>query len=232
MRQGALRWMFNWGALCVVCVFLSSYDYLKGEYPSVCVYSCPPCVCVCAGLCLMSVYEDIWSGPLHLWMSSFPSPWHLSLGRASCSVSLIKASTVWLMNRLCGISAPGWCSHSAAPRILWGPPFDWALNQETALITLPPSSSSSSSSASLPFFFRLAFLSSYLSLPLLLPDLIFMLHCLFPLSFLSCCYSFCLSLLSCFILGLKVEGGGGRGHLGASTLAYITAKRERGGVMY
>lgn len=98
------------------------------------------------------------AAPFRLRASSFPSSWHLSLGRSSCGVSLIKASTVWLMNRLCGISAPGWRSHSAAPRLLWGPPFHWALNQETALITLPPSSSSSS----------LSFLPSALSLSLLL----------------------------------------------------------------
>lgn len=43
--------MFNWvlGVLCVYA-FLSSYDYLKGVYPRVFLYSCPmTCarVCVC-----------------------------------------------------------------------------------------------------------------------------------------------------------------------------------------
>lgn len=208
MRRGALLWMFNW-VLCV-CFCLPMITS-RG-----CIH-----VRVCVVLCFMSAYEDMWSGPLHCRASSFPSSWHLSLGRASCGVSLIKASTVWLMNRLCGISAPGWRSHSAAPRLLWGPPFHWALNQETALITLLPSSSSFYSS-SLPFLFLLAFSP---------PSCLF-LFCFLTLSLCSTALFLCpsyltaslsLSLLSCLILGLKEDGG----HLGASTVAYITAKRGR-----
>lgn len=156
----------------------------------------------------------------HLRELSLPSSWHLSLGRRSFSVGLIKASTVWLMNRLCGISAPGWCSHSAALRLLWGPPFHWALNQETALITLPPSSSSphpfSLSSTLAVFrcsFFPILSLHST-ALFLCLPYLVFF-FILPP------------SLLSCLICGAKNgrrRGGGGWGRLKPSTIAYITAE--------
>lgn len=39
--------MFNW-VLYVLCVFLSSYEYLKGVEASVCVYSSlMPRACVC-----------------------------------------------------------------------------------------------------------------------------------------------------------------------------------------
>lgn len=128
MRRGAPRWMFNW-VLCVMCVYFSLRTTTSSGWA--CVFSAED-VCMC---------EEVYVSCQCVWISeasSLPSSWHLSLGRASCGVSLIKASTVWLMNRLCGISAPGWRSHSAAPRLLWGPPFYWALNQETALITLPP----------------------------------------------------------------------------------------------
>ena len=55
--------MFNW-VLCVLCVFLSSYDYLKGMYPSVCVcLVCVCLVCVCVfGVCVVSLcfmYVDL-----------------------------------------------------------------------------------------------------------------------------------------------------------------------------
>lgn len=135
----------------------------------------------------------------HLREPSLPSSWHLSLGRRSSGVGLIKASTVWLMNRLCGISAPGWRSHSAALRLLWGPPFHWALNQETALITLPPSS---------PHPFSL---SSTLSFAARFSNFIFTLHRPLPLSSLSCVF-FLFCLPPCYhasFVELKMGGGGG-----------------------
>lgn len=188
MRRGVQRWMLNW-VLCVlcVCVFPSSYDYLKGVYPNV-------CVCIVSRSMFHVIVCGYLKRPLsHLRASSLPSSWHLSLGRASCGVSLIKASTVWLMNRLCGISAPGWRSHSAAPRLLWGPPFHWALNQETALITLPPSSSLSSTSS-----------LSLLFLPHFCVLLIFPFFLLPTLSLRSTALFRCPSYLPVFFLPLPV----------------------------
>lgn len=61
--------MFNW-VLRVLCVFLPSYDHLKGDASEraclcVCVFlpddvglACV-CLCVLADLCFMSVYMDI-----------------------------------------------------------------------------------------------------------------------------------------------------------------------------
>lgn len=163
--------MFNW-VLCVCCVCVSLFLRLPqgGIFECMCVCVLLPngvrLVCMCESRSMFHVsvcrYLKRPPQPLHLGASSFPSSWHLSLGRVGCGVSLIKASTVWLMNRLCGISAPGWRSHSAALRLLWGPPFLWALNQETALITLPLPSSS----FSFIFLPHSYFLSSSLSFSL------------------------------------------------------------------